>query len=349
MTRQTWTAAVSALLFVLAAAVVAMTPVPYVTYAPGQTYDLLGSANGRPIVEVDGLDVYRDPGGILLTTVNITRPDVPVGLPELLYAHGVPDREVFPREFVYPGRSTAGEIQARESQELTTSRADASAAALRAAKIEVTQIPMVQSVNASGPAANKLIPGDFVLAVDGVDTPTTESVRAAVEDRAVGAPVTFTILRDRIVSAVTVETTGSKTQARVPVWGGTLGMGYSYDPRVTINVDQGVAGSSAGLMMALAVYDLITPGGIVGARVVAGTGAIDGGGTVHEVGGVRQKLAGAQNAGAEIFFVPAENCVDLATATTSVRVVSVRTLQDAINALIALGNPATESQVEGCS
>lgn len=349
MTKQTWTAAVSALLFVLAAAVVAMTPLPYVTYAPGETRDLLGSAGGRYVIEVEGLQTFPTAGSILLTTVNITRPDAPVGLPELLYAHGVPDREVFPREFVYPGRSTASEIQARESQELTTSRADASAAALRAAGIDVQQVPMVQSVASAGPAANKLMPGDFVLAVNGQPTATVAAVRGVVEGASVGQSVTFSILRDREALAVTIETAASKTQAGLPVWGGTLVMGYSYAPRITINVDQGLAGPSAGLMMALSVYDLITPGELVGTRIVAGTGSIDGAGNVHEVGGLRQKLAGAEAAGASVFFLPSANCADLVGVSTPMRIVSVSTLEDTINSLDALADPATEALVQGCS
>lgn len=349
MTKQTWTAAVSALLFVLAAAVVAMTPLPYVTYAPGETRDLLGSVDGGQVIEVEGLQTFPTSGSILLTTVNITRPDALVGLPELMYAHGAPDREVFAREFVYPGRSTASEIQARESQELTTSRADASAASLRAAGIDVQQVPMVQSVASAGPAANKLVTGDFVLAVNGHPTASVSAVRTIVEETSVGQPVTFAILRDREALAVTIETGASKTQAGLPVWGGTLVMGYSYAPRVTINVDQGLAGPSAGLMMALAVYDLITPGELVGTRIVAGTGSIDGAGNVHEVGGVRQKLAGAQAAGASVFFLPPANCADLAAVSTPMRIVSVSTLEDAINSLDALADPATEALVQGCS
>lgn len=349
MTKQTWTAAVSALLFVLAAAVVTMTPVPYVTYTPGATYDLLGPAGDARVVRIEGLPSFPTEGKALLTTVNITKPDAPVGLPELLFAHGIPNRQVFPREFVYPGRSTASEIQARESQELTNSRADASAAALRSAGIEVNQIPMVQSVANAGPAANKLQVGDFVTAVDGVTTRSVSSVRAAVERGGVGQPVTFTVLRDQQIVDVTIETAGSKTQAGLAVWGGTLVMGYSYAPRITIDVDQGVAGPSAGLMMALSVYELITPGDLLGPRVIAGTGAIDGAGTVQKVGGIRQKLAGAESAGASVFFVPTANCADIVGVTSYARVVSVATLEDAINALGALADPATESQVKGCA
>lgn len=69
---------------------------------------------------------------------------------------------------------------------------------------------------------------------------------------------------------------------------------------VTPNVS--VGGPSAGLMMALTVYDLLDPTDLTGKRVIAGTGAIDLSGAVRPVGGIRQKVRGAQLAGATIFL-----------------------------------------------
>lgn len=349
MTKQTWTAAVSALLFVLSAAIIAMTPVPFVTYSPGGTHDLLASVDGKDTIQVADLETYETHGRILVTTVSVTRPDAPVSLPEVLYAHWAPDREVFPREYVYPARSSTADVRTRDAQQVATAQADASAAALRAAGIAVDQVPMVQSVASTGPAADKLFPGDFVLQIDGRPTRTVADVREAIERRGIGQSVTFTILRDRETRAVTVDTAASKTQAGVPVWGGTLVMGYSYAPRVTIDLDPSLGGTSAGLMMALAIFDRITPGDVVGDRTVAGTGEIDGAGNLGRVAGVREKLAAAEQAGAALFFVPSANCADLEGITSTVRVVSVASLEDAINSLDMLADPATEDHVKGCT
>lgn len=348
MTKQTWTAAVSALLFVIAAAIVAMTPVPFVIYSPGTTHELLAPVDGAQVIVVEGLDTFDSFGHMMVTTVSITRPDAPVSLPEVLYAQWAPDRQVYPREYVYPGRSTAAEIRNREAQQMVTSQADAAAAALRAAGITVEQIPMVQSVASTGPAADKLFPGDFVLAIDGVRTPTVADVREAIEGRVIGQSVTFTVRRDREERAVTLDTAASKTQAGVPVWGGNLVMGYSYAPQVTINLDPELGGPSSGLMLSLAIFERITPGDMAAERVIAGTGEIDGAGVVDVVGGVREKLTVAERADADIFFVPDSNCIDLAGVESSVRIVSVGSLEDAIASLDMLNDPATESLVKGC-
>lgn len=349
MTKQTWTAAVSALLFVIAAAFVAMWPVDFVTVSPGATHNLLGEREGVPVVSVEGVETFPSDGRILVTTASMTRPDAPVSLPEVLYAHWVPDRDVYQREQVYPTRTSEAELRAREAQQMAASQSGAAAAALRAAGNQVEQIPMVQSVSSTGPAADKLFPGDFVLAVDDVPTPTVADARAAIESRAIGQEVLFRILRDREVLVVKVDTAPSKTNVGVPVWGGNLVMGYSYTPRVHLALDPSLGGPSAGLMMALAIFDTITPGDLVGGRIIAGTGDIDGAGMISGVSGVREKLSGAERDGADVFFVPAANCADLNNVRTSTRLVSVSTLEDTINSLEMLADPATEGLVKGCA
>ena len=66
-----------------------------------------------------------------------------------------------------------------------------------------------------------------------------------------------------------------------------------------------IGGPSAGLMFSLGIYDTLTPGSLTGGANVAGTGEIDGAGRVGPIGGIQQKIAGAREAGAELFLVPA--------------------------------------------
>ena len=58
MTRQTWTAAVSSLCFLVAAVVIAVVPTPFVTYAPGSTSNLLGVAGDADVVSVEGVQTF---------------------------------------------------------------------------------------------------------------------------------------------------------------------------------------------------------------------------------------------------------------------------------------------------
>src|SRR5690606_9842084 len=84
-------------------------------------------------------------------------------------------------------------------------------------------------------------------------------------------------------------------------------MVYDFPIDVTIQLDN-VGGPSAGMMFALGIIDMLTEGGINGGSHVAGTGTISADGTVGAIGGIRQKLFGARDAGAEYFLAPETNC-----------------------------------------
>lgn len=348
MTKQTWTAAVSALLFVVSAAIIAMVRVPFVAYAPGTSVDLLASEDGRPVVAIEGVPSHPTSGELRLTTVAVTRPDAGISLPEALLAWWSPDREVFPREAVYPAGTKAADVRQREADLMDSAQSDAAAAGLREAGIEVRQMPVVKKVASQGPSMDLLKPGDFISGVDGQPTPTKDAVDRAIQKHTIGEPVTFSVLRGQQALVVTVETAASKAQAGVPVVGVTFATGFSHSPRVTFGAGIDAGGSSAGLMMALAVYDRASPDDLVRGRVIAGTGEIDGLGNVGKVSGVAAKISAAERARATVFLLPAANCADVMRAS-AMRLVAVSTVDDAVLALDALADPATESMVKGCS
>lgn len=209
-------------------------------------------------------------------------------------------------------------------------------------------MPMVKKVATQGPSLDLLQPGDFVASVNGEPTPTKDAVEREILKHRVGDDITFGIIRDQQARSIVVEAAASKTKASVPVVGVTFVTGFHHSPRVSFTIGEDVGGASAGLMMALAVYDQVSPDDHIRGRVVAGTGEIDGLGNVRKVSGVNEKLAGAERDGASVFLLPAANCADL-TRPTPLRLVAVSTLDDAVLALDALAEPATASLVKGCS
>ena len=54
MTRQTWTAFVSAVAFVALALLLVVIPVPFVSWSPAMARDTLGTAANEPIINVSG-------------------------------------------------------------------------------------------------------------------------------------------------------------------------------------------------------------------------------------------------------------------------------------------------------
>ena len=349
MTKQTWTAAVSALLFVALAAVVSLVPVPFVSWSPGATVNLFEPVDGQPRVDVQGIATHPTTGQLRLTTVSVTRVDSQLTLPEALLSYWLSAREVLPREAVYPAGVSVDEIRAREVQMMDNSQSAAVAAALRAAGEKVVEYPMVIGVSNGSPADGKLEPGDFILRVDDKVVGSTDDVRAAITRHAVGEAVTFTILRSRQELTVPITTAASNANASQPVVGINLDIGYSYTPRVTFRINPDIGGPSAGLMFALAVYDLVSPDDLTAGRSIAGTGTISGDGTVGAIGGIQEKVAGAEGAGATVFLVPADNCPDVRGLSTPVQLVRVATLSEAIAALEDLKDPARAAGVRGCS
>lgn len=348
VTKQTWTAAVSALLFVALAAVVSLVPVPFVSWSAGATVNLFEPDSGQPRVDIQGIQTYPMTGQLRLTTVSVTRADSQLTLPEALLSYWLSAREVLPREAVYPAGASVDDIRAREAQMMDNSQSAAVAAALRAADKRVVEYPMVVGVSNGSPADGRLKPGDFILRVDNKSVSSTEAVRAAINTHQVGEAIVFTVLRDRQQLNETITSVASHASPTTPVVGINLTIGYSYAPAVTFRISPDIGGPSAGLMFALAVYDAITPEDLIDGRSVAGTGTITGDGQVGAIGGIQEKVAGAETAGATIFLVPSDNCADVQGLSTTVRLARVSTLADAIEALTALKDPARAAGVQGC-
>ncbi|MFL6109203.1 MAG: S16 family serine protease, partial [Marmoricola sp.] len=89
-------------------------------------------------------------------------------------------------------------------------------------------------------------------------------------------------------------------------------------------------------MFALSIYDLLTPGSLTGGRSIAGSGEISADGVVSPIGGIGQKLVGAQRDGAQLFLVAKENCAEAIRShydKDKLRLVKVHTLTDAIAAV----------------
>ncbi len=348
MTRQTWTAFVAAVIFLVTSGVLVFTPTPFVTWTAGATYNVLGTNNGVPLIEVQGVETYPTTGELRLTTVAQTRVDATLSLPEALFDYVLPKRDVLPRWAVYGAGRSAQQVQEEEKQLMDGSQANAVVAALRAAGRPVRELPMVQAVRLSGPANGKLEPGDFVVSIDNIAAATVDDVLGRIRDKGVGQKLVVGLIRDGQAISTTIDTVGSNNDGKVATIGVTWTTGFSYAGKVGFGIDPNIGGGSGGLIFALAIYDKITPGDLLSGRKVAGTGMINAHGEVGPIGGIHEKIAGAEAKGSTIFLVPAENCADTIGLSTSLTLVKVRTLAGAITAISQLSDPAKAPSVERC-
>lgn len=309
----------------------ALVPLPYVTYEPGLTVDVLGKNDqGKQIIEVAGKPSYPDDGELRMTTVYVSQPK-PEGrnnLFDLMHDWISDDDAVYPYDAVYRQDETVEQNRQEGAQQMTSSQDAATAVALEELGYDVTE-PAVADVTKGAPADGNLETGDVILEVDGTAVSTSDDVVNAVTAAPEGEPVTFAVRRDgkQQTVQVTPKTVDGKPQVGISV-------GTQVQPKlpvdVKINIDPSIGGPSAGLMFSLGIYDTLTPGSLTGGKTVAGTGTMDASGTVGPIGGIQQKIVGARNAGAQLFLVPPDNCKDaLGAPNGDMRLVKADTMHDA--------------------
>lgn len=346
MTQRYATGVIATLTFLALLCVAYMVPTPYIRLAPGPAFNALGKFGGKPMFTIEGAPTYKTSGALSFTTVEVTNAEVKVTLGEAMLGVVSGDDLILPRELLYPEGSTAKDSDKQSAEQLESSKQVSRVAALRAAGFTVGEVVVVDTVVKGAPADGLMRTKDLVLAVDGQPITSASAAADAVGKRTPGAPVSLTVERDGQQLTVDITTRDDHGKARV---GLSLRSDYRLPVTITNNVDDSIGGASAGTMFALAIYDMLTPGELTGGLKVAGTGTIDGDGTVGPIGGVHQKVVGAARTGATVFLVPAENCAEaLDGDDRGLRLVKVSTLKGAIAALAALADDP-QAKVPACT
>ena len=301
---------------------------PYVVIAPGQATDVTRD------LEIEGIPVTPVSGRYLLTSVSISQPSAL----RVVLATLRPDREVLPVSALIPRGVEPREYADRQRAVFRQSQMLAAAAAARSQGLPVsvtgTGLRVVDVVRGS-PAADVLLRGDVIVAVDG--QPVTEAPRLAevVSSRPAGSEFRIAVERDGARTELQVRS------RRMPLLSGGVGLGIAVETR-GLEVDlpfqisfpeRDVGGPSAGLAYAVAIADMLSAQDFARGRVVATTGTIDPDGDVGPVGGVEQKAVAAEDAGAQLFLVPQGEVDEASDAGLWVK--GVKTLGQALETLSA--------------
>ncbi|MEX0428739.1 PDZ domain-containing protein [Nocardioides sp. DS6] len=332
MTHRTLAGLIALPLVLLLVVLAWVVPLPFTIYSPGPTVNVLGDYQGQPIVHVDGHKAYRDAGELRMTTVSETTRTAKLGLWALLQAWVSKDDAVYPLSVAYPDvhGTTKGDRQ-QGALDMATAQDDAVAAALEKLGYHVGSVVAVAQVTAKAPAAGVLKTGDKVRKINGTSVKTPDQAVKAVQSVKPGDVVRLTVQRGH--RTMTTKVTSGRRNGKAYLGVG-LGTTYDFPFDVRIGIDPTIGGPSAGLMMALSVYDTLTPGSLTGGDPVAGTGTIDEKGQVGAIGGIQQKIPAAQHDGAKLFLVPADNCQDVVGADRGdMRLVKVSTFDGALSAI----------------
>jgi PDZ domain-containing protein len=328
-TRRSRTLLAAAFIGMTLAAILALIPLPYAVLRPGPAVNTLGTgSDGKPLVEVSGAPHFAAKGALDFTTVSVQGgPGGRVNVWDLIGAWIDPDDDVYPEAAFFPTGVTAKQVKDENAAEMSGSQEAAIAVALRSLGKTVTERYAVADVAATAPAHAVLRRGDRILAIDGTTIGALTDIRRVVQAHRPGDTLAVTIERDGSRQTVTTRTIDAGGRTAIGI---VLTTDYEFPFAVTINAGD-VGGPSAGLMFTLAVRDVLTSGDLTGGRRIAGTGTIDDTGAVGPIGGIRQKVVGAKESGAQFFLAPAQNCPDLAgRVPDDIQVVKVETFTDAL-------------------
>jgi Lon-like protease len=304
-------------------------PLPYVIERPGRTLSLAAC------VEVHEEKATPVDGEFLLMTISVEAATAV----EMISGIADPHTLVVDRHVIVPAGQDETSYFAEQQETFGLMADRAAAIALQSAGLpaKITgQGAEIVAAAADSPAAGVLQPGDVVVDVGGVAVTDETDLRSAVEALPAGEETTVAIRR----AGKPMQTT------LVPIdLNGRIVLGVyatTHQPRAELPVgvdvaSGGVGGPSAGLMIALTVYDKILPEfDLAQGRTIAGTGSLDDEGRVGPIGGVALKIVAAERAGADIFLAPAANYEQAAAAVSpgsKLQVISVDSFDDARRAL----------------
>lgn len=311
-------------------------PVPYIKLSPGPTFNVIGEVDGKPVITISGAQTYPTSGDLDMTTVlELGGPRGGLTFVDAVASWFNPNNAVVPSELLYPDDMTGEEVKQRQAILFNTSESDAVAAALTHLDLPVTTQIVVSAVYGDSPSDGALLPKDEILKVNDTEIIAAAEVAEAVRAQPIGTEFAITVNRDGTEQVVNVTSAPNPDDETVPYIG--IGVGTFAKPGFDISFSlTDVGGPSAGLMFATGIVDKLTPGDLTGGNHVAGTGTIAADGTVGPIGGIRQKLAGARNAGATLFVMPKAHCAEAADhIPDGLTVVPVETLTDAVTAIEA--------------
>ncbi len=334
--------------------VLAFAPSNFVIERPGPVYDTLGtiSADGDtvPLVDIPMQETFPTTGSLdMLTVTTYGNRESHVSWLEIAKAWLDKSQAIINVDVAFPNGET-GEQSAEVGQaQMVQSQQEAIAAALSATGYEYETAITVAATTKDGPSDGLILPKDVVTAVNGKPVDDPDQLRALLDKNGTEAPATISVLRDAAPLDVQVTPVLSTAETPTPILGIQITTSYTFPFEVTIQAGD-IGGPSAGQMFALAVIDKLTPGSLNGGAAVAGTGTITESGVIGPIGGIRQKLYGAQRAGADYFLAPASNCDEVVGhIPAGLSVFAVSTLADSVSVLTAISTGASTALLPRCA
>lgn len=308
--------------------------IPYYALAPGPAADV------GPLLAIKGTGTFPGKGRMYLTTVSLRS----VRVADAIVGAVDPTIAVVPRDEILPPKRSEREQDEQNARQMEDSKNAAALAALAylGIPVQVTgEGARIVEVFDGTPAAGVLQTGDVVFAINGRNIVTVAELVSTLQKPRPGTRFTLSVRRGDARLDLPMRTQASADTPPRPVIGVRA---QTENERInfpfTIEIRSGgIGGPSAGLIFALAIIDRLEDGDLANGHDVAGTGVITLDGRVDRVGGVVQKVAAAERAGAEVFLVPKPEEQAARRVARRIKIVGVSTLAEAVEALRKLTGP----------
>ncbi len=251
--------------------------------------------------------------------------------------------DLYPREVILPKGVTPKELSEISIQNMKTSENVAIAVALKNLNYDIDSKGdgvLVVGVLDDSPVKDKLLKGDLLTTINDEQIFSASEFIATLRKYDIGETVTIGLTRDIdgidteiSISTELIEHIEYDNEPMVGFLATTVNERFDFPFEIDIKTGN-VGGPSAGLMMALNVYNNLIPNDITNSLIVAGTGTIEIDGSVGPVGGIRQKVIAAKRAGSELILVPTANYEEASPfSTDETAIVPVDSFEEALKVI----------------
>lgn len=321
--KENWSFLLSIVVIILVFFVIKL---PYEVEMPG------GIINLNDRVTIEGEDINIE-GSFNMAYVSVAEGSIP----HILFGLIHPDWNVEPISKSTYENESIEDANNRNRYYLEQSKAYATAVAFDAAGIEYsTKNKHNPIIYIDKKAETDLKVGDEIVEFNGMVLEDTNKLSEEIQKHEEDEEVKLKVKRDNKIVDAKAKIYKEKDKLYLGVAALTL-FDIESDININIKTRESESGPSGGLMMTLMVYNAITNQDLTNGKRVVGTGTINLDGTVGEIGGVKYKLIGAVKKKADVFLVPEGNYEEAMKVKEQkkydIEVVSVSTLQDAINYL----------------
>ena len=247
--------------------------------------------------------------------------------------------DLYPREVILPDGVTPQELSEISIQNMITSENVAIAVALETLGYDVESEGdgvLVVGLLDDSPVKDKLYKNDLITSINNQIVKSSTEFISLLKTYDIGDIVEIGLVRneeDITIKTTLIEHVEYENEPMVGFLASTPNQKFVYPFEVDINTGN-VGGPSAGMMMALNVYNLLTENDITAGNKIAGTGTIEIDGSVGPVGGVKQKVIAAKRANASLILVPTANYLEASVfSDENTSIVAVDSFEEALDVI----------------